>query len=130
MILMLNENLRKEAKSRRKKVQNFVKEITPIIKDAFADISSEWETKKIQITSKYSIEIEADKLTDFDDSGDKDETDRLAWEAALKDPNETWPTYGIMIMVVDNNGNVEDACTSYDEIMAIEDLKYLLKCYI
>lgn len=130
MVLMVDENLRRKQKSRQKKVLNFIKEITPIIKDAFADISSEWEAKKIQITSKYSIEIEVDKLTDFDDSGDKDETDRLAWEAALKDPNETWPTYSVMITVVDNDGNAEDACTSYDERMAIEDLTYLLECYI
>ena len=130
MVLMVNEKLMAKTKDRNKKIQSIVGELIPVIRDAFTDISSEWETRKIQISDKYSLEIEAEKPTDFDDSGDQDETDRLAWEAKLKDPDETWPTCSIQLIIVNKNGISEDACTSEYFDMAIDDLKYLLECYI
>ncbi len=130
MILMANEKLMAKTKDRNKKIQSLIGELIPVIQDAFADISSEWETRKMQISDKFSIEIEAEKGTDFDYSDDKDETDRLAWEAKLKDPNETWPTCSVQLAIVGNNGISEDACTSEYFDMALDDLKYLLECYV
>lgn len=130
MDLMVKTKFVKKSKDRYKKMQSLIEELAPVIWDAFSDTSSEWETRKIQISNKYSLEIEAEKPTDFDDSGDQDETDRLAWEAKLKDPNETWPTCSIQLVIVNNNGISEDACTSEYYSMALDDLKYLLECYI
>ncbi len=130
MVVTVSTKFVKKSKDRYKKIQSLVAELTPVIQDAFNDISSEWETRKVQISDKYSLEIEAEKPTDFDDSGDQDETDRLAWEAKLKDPDETWPTCSIQLVIVNKNGINEDACTSEYFDMAIDDLKYLLECYI
>lgn len=130
MEITVSTNFVKKSRDRYKKIQSLVAGLTPVIQDAFNDISSEWETRKIQISDKYFLEIEAEKCTDFDDSGDQDETDRLAWEAKLKDPDETWPTCSIQLVIVNKNGISEDACTSEYFDMAIDDLKYLLECYI